>query len=299
MSALHDQISGGYACVSLISGFGLLAFRDPNGIRPLIFGSREVEGEKEWIIASESVAIHALGFEVERDVEPGEAVFITSNGQLFTRQCAEKTNHSPCIFEHVYFSRPDSIIDGISVYQARLNQGERLASRILEEMPEHDIDVVIPVPDSGRYAALQLARTLGIEYREGFVKNRYIGRTFIMPLQEERKKSVRRKLNILDLEFKDKNVLLVDDSIVRGTTSRQIVDMAREAGAKKVYMASAAPPVKYPNVYGIDMPEMKEGDVAVFPSSIPHRARVNKNPETRKTVVGFNINICNIKSNLT
>ena len=258
VSRLNEQISGGYACVSLISGFGLLAFRDPNGIRPLSFGSREVNGEKEWVIASESVAIHALGFELERDVLPGEAIFISSTGQLYTRICAENTNHSPCIFEHVYFSRPDSIIDGISVYQARLNQGQRLAERILEQFPDHDIDSVIPVPDSGRYAALQLADALGVEYREGFVKNRYIGRTFIMPGQAMRMKSVRRKLNAIPHEFHGKNVLLVDDSIVRGTTSEQIVEMAREVGAKKVYFASAAPPVRYQNVYGIDMPAVSE-----------------------------------------
>ena len=258
VSALHKQISGGYACVSLISGYGILAFRDPNGIRPLIFGSREIEGETEWVVASESVAIHALGFEVVRDVAPGEAVFFSSSGQIFTHQCAEETHHSPCIFEHVYFARPDSIIDGISVYQARLNQGQRLAERILEQYPEHDIDAVIPVPDSGRYAALQMAGALGVEYREGFVKNRYIGRTFIMPGQAMRKKSVRRKLNASPHEFKGKNVLLVDDSIVRGTTSAQIVEMAREVGAKKVYFASAAPPVRHPNVYGIDMPAVTE-----------------------------------------
>lgn len=256
--ALNNQITGGYACVSLISGFGLLAFRDPNGIRPLIFGSRVVEGEKEWIVASESVAIHALGFDVERDISPGEAIFISSTGQVFTKICADETNHSPCIFEHVYFSRPDSIIDGISVYQARLNQGQRLAERILEQFPNHDIDSVIPVPDSGRYAALQLANALNVEYREGFVKNRYIGRTFIMPGQAQRMKSVRRKLNAIPHEFEGKNVILVDDSIVRGTTSAQIVEMAREVGAKKVYFASAAPPVRYPNVYGIDMPAVKE-----------------------------------------
>ncbi len=258
VSALHDQIRGGYACVALISGYGILAFRDPNGIRPLIFGSREIDGETEWIVASESVAIHALGFEVVRDVAPGEAIFLSSAGQFFSKQCAEETNHSPCIFEHVYFSRPDSIIDGISVYQARLNQGKRLAERILEQFPDHDIDAVIPVPDSGRYAALQMAGTLGVEYREGFVKNRYIGRTFIMPGQALRKKSVRRKLNAIPHEFEGKNVLLVDDSIVRGTTSAQIVEMAREVGAAKVYFASAAPPVRHPNVYGIDMPAITE-----------------------------------------
>tara|TARA_Y100001980_G_C14541352_1_gene319303 strand:+ start:165 stop:1694 length:1530 start_codon:yes stop_codon:yes gene_type:complete len=258
VEATHKQITGGYACVSLISRYGILAFRDPNGIRPLIYGSREIEGETEWIVASESVAIHALGFEVIGDVKPGEAIFITSTGQIFTKQCAEVINHSPCIFEQVYLSRPDSIIDGISVYQARLNQGQRLAERILEKYPDHDIDAVIPVPDSGRYAALQMASALNVEYREGFVKNRYIGRTFIMPGQAIRKKSVRRKLNAIPHEFEGKNVLLVDDSIVRGNTSAQIVEMAREVGANKVYFASAAPPVRYPNVYGIDMPAVSE-----------------------------------------
>ena len=258
VSRLNEQTKGSFACVALLSEFGLLAFRDAHGIRPLIFGSRTINGKKEWIVASESVAISALGFEVERDVQPGEAIFISKAGKLYTRNCAEEKVHTPCIFEHVYFARPDSVIDGISVYQARLNQGERLANRILEEMPEHDIDVVIPVPDSGRYAALQLARTLGIEYREGFVKNRYIGRTFIMPGQAVRMKSVRRKLNTIAKEFSGKNVILVDDSIVRGNTSAQIIEMARECGAKKVYFASAAPPVRYPNVYGIDMPAMDE-----------------------------------------
>ena len=258
VSRLNEQTKGSFACVALLSEFGLLAFRDAHGIRPLIFGSRTINGKKEWIVASESVAISALGFEVERDVQPGEAIFISKAGKLYTRNCAEEKVHTPCIFEHVYFARPDSVIDGISVYQARLNQGERLANRILEQMPEHDIDVVIPVPDSGRYAALQLARTLGIEYREGFVKNRYIGRTFIMPGQAVRMKSVRRKLNTIAKEFSGKNVILVDDSIVRGNTSAQIIEMARECGAKKVYFASAAPPVRYPNVYGIDMPAMDE-----------------------------------------
>ena len=258
VSRLNEQTKGSFACVALLSEFGLLAFRDAHGIRPLIFGSRTINEQKEWIVASESVAISALGFEVERDVQPGEAIFISKAGKLYTRNCAEEKLHTPCIFEHVYFARPDSVIDGISVYQARLNQGERLANRILEEMPEHDIDVVIPVPDSGRYAALQLARTLGIEYREGFVKNRYIGRTFIMPGQAVRMKSVRRKLNTIAKEFSGKNVILVDDSIVRGNTSAQIIEMARECGAKKVYFASAAPPVRYPNVYGIDMPAMDE-----------------------------------------
>jgi amidophosphoribosyltransferase len=209
-------------------------------------------------VASESVAITALGFEVVRDVEPGEAIFISSSGHLFTRKCSEKKVHSPCIFEYVYFARPDSVIDGISVYNARLNQGKRLAERILQQWPDHDIDAVIPVPDSGRIAALQMANTLNLPYREGFVKNRYVGRTFIMPGQALREKSVRRKLNAMEHEFSGKNILLVDDSIVRGTTSQQIIEMARDVGAKKVYFASAAPPVRFPNVYGIDMPAVNE-----------------------------------------
>ena len=258
ISALNDYVRGGYACVSMISGYGLLAFRDPHGIRPLIFGKRESENGTEWIVGSESVAITALGFEVVRDVKPGEAIFISSSGHLFNRMCAEETSHNPCVFEYVYFARPDSVIDGISVYEARLNQGKVLAERIISEWPENDIDAVIPVPDSGRVAALQMASTLGVPYREGFVKNRYVGRTFIMPGQALREKSVRRKLNTIDNEFKNKNVLLVDDSIVRGTTSKQIVEMAREAGATKVYFASAAPPVRFPNVYGIDMPATSE-----------------------------------------
>ena len=258
VQGVNERVKGGYACVSLISGYGLLAFRDPFGIRPLVFGKREVDGESEYVVASESVAITALGFEVVRDVAPGEAVFISNSGHLFTRQVTEQAVTSPCIFEYVYFARPDSVIDGISVYQARLNQGKRLAERILEDWPDHDIDVVIPVPDSGRIAALQMAKSLDVEYREGFVKNRYVGRTFIMPGQAMREKSVRRKLNAIEDEFRGKNVLLVDDSIVRGTTSAQIVDMAREVGAAKVYFASAAPPVRHPNVYGIDMPAVTE-----------------------------------------
>ena len=258
VSGVHKTAIGGYACVSIISGYGLLAFRDPHGIRPLIFGKKEQGEETEWIVASESVAITALGFDIVRDVAPGEAVFISNSGRLFTRQCSDNVLYSPCIFEHVYFARPDSIIDGIPVYQARLAQGKKLAERILEEWPDHDIDSVIPVPDSGRIAALQMANSLGVPYREGFVKNRYVGRTFIMPGQALREKSVRRKLNAIEQEFKGKNVLLVDDSIVRGTTSAKIVEMAREVGAKKVYFASAAPPVRHPNVYGIDMPAVNE-----------------------------------------
>ena len=221
-------------------------------------GKRESDEGTEWIVGSESVAITALGFEIERDLMPGEAIFISSSGHLFSRICAEETSRNPCIFEYVYFARPDSVIDGISVYQARLNQGKILAERILEEWPDHDIDAVIPIPDSGRIAALQMANSLDVPYREGFVKNRYVGRTFIMPGQALREKSVRRKLNTIENEFKGKNVLLVDDSIVRGTTSKQIIEMARESGASKVYFASAAPPVRYPNVYGIDMPATSE-----------------------------------------
>ena len=258
VSSLHRRVQGSYACVSIISGYGLLAFRDPYGIRPLIFCKR-VDGEHtEWIVASESVAITALGFEIVRDVEPGEAIFISNSGHMFNRQCADKVDASPCIFEHVYFARPDSVIDGISVYHARLNQGDILAKRIIEQWPNHDIDAVIPVPDSGRIAALQMAKALDVPYREGFVKNRYVGRTFIMPGQALREKSVRRKLNAIEHEFRGKNILLVDDSIVRGTTSAQIIEMARDVGASKVYFASAAPPVRFPNVYGIDMPAITE-----------------------------------------
>jgi len=258
VNALNAVAKGGYACISLLCGYGILAFRDSHGIRPLIFGSREIDGVKQWIVASESVAITALGFDIERDVAPGEAIFISNSGTMFSQICSPKTINAPCIFEHVYFARPDSVIDGVSVYQARLNQGQRLGERIKEQNPDLKVDVVIPVPDSGRYAALQMARTLGVEYREGFVKNRYIGRTFIMPGQAIRMKSVRRKLNTIAKEFEGKNVMLVDDSIVRGNTSAQIIDMAREVGANKVYFASAAPPVRYPNVYGIDMPAVEE-----------------------------------------
>jgi amidophosphoribosyltransferase len=258
VEAVNQRVKGGYACVSVISGYGLLAFRDPNGIRPLIFGKRSSGDGDEYIVASESVAITALGFDVVRDVAPGEALFISASGHLFTRQCAPAAPYTPCIFEHVYFARPDSVIDGMSVYQSRLNQGQRLAERLLEQWSDHDIDVVIPIPDSGRIAALQMAKALNLPYREGFVKNRYVGRTFIMPGQALREKSVRRKLNAIEHEFRGKNVLLVDDSIVRGTTSAQIIEMARDVGAKKVYFASAAPPVRHPNVYGIDMPAVNE-----------------------------------------
>ncbi len=256
--AVHKRCRGGYAAIALINGYGVLGFRDPYGIRPLVIGKRESAAGDEYMLASESVALDTLGFELLRDVAPGEAVVITAAGQLHTKQCADQPVYSPCIFEHVYFARPDSVIDKVSVYKSRLRMGEKLAEKIRRERPDHDIDVVIPIPDTSRTSALPLAYELGVKYREGFIKNRYIGRTFIMPGQGLRSKSVRQKLNAIDLEFKGKNVLLVDDSIVRGTTSRQIIQMAREAGARKVYFASAAPPVRYPNVYGIDMPVAEE-----------------------------------------
>ena len=258
VESLHRRCSGGYAVVAMIIGYGIVAFRDPHGIRPAVLGVRKTEHGVERMVASESVALDALGFEVERDVRPGEAVFIDTRGAVHSRESAKPAGYSPCIFEYVYFARPDSIIDRLSVYKARLRMGEQLAAKILRLRPEHDIDVVIPVPDTSRTAAVQVAHELGVKYREGFIKNRYIGRTFIMPGQAERKASVRRKLNAIELEFRDKNVLLVDDSIVRGTTSQQIIDLARAAGSNKVYFASAAPPVRYPNVYGIDMPAAHE-----------------------------------------
>ncbi|HHC71824.1 MAG TPA: amidophosphoribosyltransferase [Thiotrichales bacterium] len=258
VAGVHRRCRGAYAVVALITGYGVVGFRDPHGIRPMVFGRREGPGGPEYMIASESVALDVLGYELIRDVGPGEAVFISENGELHTRQCAENAELAPCLFEFVYLARPDSIIDNVSVYKARLRMGESLAEKILSERPGHDIDVVIPIPDTSRTAALQLANRLGVKYREGFIKNRYIGRTFIMPGQKQRKKSVRQKLNAIDLEFRGKNVLLVDDSIVRGTTSQQIIQMARDAGARKVYFASAAPPVRYPNVYGIDMPSAHE-----------------------------------------
>lgn len=256
--ALHKRVRGGYACVALVANYGIVAFRDPHGIRPLVYGSRETENGTEYMIASESVALDVSGYTIERDVAPGEAIFISTEGELHSEICAEEVSLAPCIFEHVYFARPDSIIDGVSVYKSRLRQGERLADKILRERPEHDIDVVIPIPDSSRVAGQALAHNLDVKFREGLVKNRYIGRTFIMPGQQQRKKSVRQKLNTIELEFKGKNVMLVDDSIVRGTTCQQIIQMARDAGANKVYFASAAPAVKYPNVYGIDMPSASE-----------------------------------------
>ncbi|MBL8259943.1 MAG: amidophosphoribosyltransferase [Candidatus Competibacteraceae bacterium] len=258
VAAVHRRVRGAYAAVALIVGFGLVAFRDPFGIRPLVYGRRETENGMEYMVASESVALDVLDFRRVRDVAPGEAVLFDMDGQIHTRQCADQPINSPCIFEFVYLARPDSIIDQVSVHKARLRMGEYLAEKILKDWPEQDIDVVIPIPDTSRTAALQMASILGIKYREGFIKNRYIARTFIMPGQKIRKKSVRQKLNPIDLEFRGKNVLLVDDSIVRGTTSEQIIQMAREAGARRVYFASAAPPVRYPNVYGIDMPAAHE-----------------------------------------
>lgn len=258
VSAVHHRCRGAYGVVAMITGYGIVGFRDPHGIRPVCFGERQTEKGTEYMIASESVALQAMGFQLVRDIEPGEAVYISQDGQLFTRQCAATPKHYPCIFEHVYLARPDSIMDGISVYKARLRMGDKLADKIRRVWPDHDIDVVVPIPDTSRTSALQLANTLGVKYREGFIKNRYIGRTFIMPGQSERKKSVRQKLNAIELEFQGKNVLLVDDSIVRGTTCSQIIQMARDAGANKVYFASAAPAVRYPNVYGIDMPSAEE-----------------------------------------
>ncbi|MDP2902796.1 MAG: amidophosphoribosyltransferase [Methylovulum sp.] len=258
VSGVHRRCRGGYAVVIMIAGFGILGFRDPNGIRPVVFGERKGESGSDFMIASESVALNVIGFKLIRDIAPGEAVFIEESGRLHTKQCAEVTDHCPCIFEYVYFARPDSIIDDISVYKARLRMGTKLAEKIQKEWTDNDIDVVIPIPDTSRTAALQMATMLGLKFSEGFMKNRYIGRTFIMPGQKMREKSVRQKLNAIGLEFEGKNVLLVDDSIVRGTTSAQIIQMARDAGAKKVYFASAAPPVRYPNVYGIDMPAAHE-----------------------------------------
>jgi amidophosphoribosyltransferase len=258
VAAVHKRIKGSYAVVALIAGHGLLAFRDPFGIRPLCFGTLDTPEGPEVMVASESVTLEGTGHKIVRDVAPGEAIFIDLAGRVHTQQCAESPTLNPCMFEFVYLARPDSVMDGISVYQARLNMGETLAQRVISTMPPSQIDVVIPIPESSRPSAMQLAQKIGKPYREGFVKNRYVGRTFIMPGQAVRKKSVRQKLNAIGMEFKGRNVLLVDDSIVRGTTSKEIVQMAREAGANKVYMASAAPPVRYPNVYGIDMPTKEE-----------------------------------------
>jgi len=258
VAGVHARCRGAYAAVAMIAGVGLVAFRDPYGIRPVCFGRRETEAGTEYVVASESVAVDVLGFELVRDLAPGEAVFFGYDGEMIARQCAPSTCHSPCIFEYVYLARPDSIIDDISVYKARMRMGELLAAKLEREWSGVDLDVVMPIPDTSRTAALEMANALGLKYREGFVKNRYIPRTFIMPGQALRRKSVRQKLNVIDLEFRGKSVLLVDDSIVRGTTAGQIVQMAREAGARRVYFASAAPPVCYPNVYGIDMPAREE-----------------------------------------
>ncbi|MDP1902382.1 MAG: amidophosphoribosyltransferase [Rubrivivax sp.] len=258
VAGVHRRVKGSYAVIALIAGHGLLAFRDPYGIRPLCFGGCESAEGHGVMVASESVALDGTGHRLTRDVAPGEAIFVDLLGRVHTRQCAERPTLNPCIFEYVYLARPDSVLDGISVYHARLNLGETLAQRLISTIPPSEIDVVIPIPESSRPSAMQLAHRIGKPYREGFVKNRYVGRTFIMPGQAVRKKSVRQKLNAIGMEFKGRNVLLVDDSIVRGTTSKEIVQMAREAGANKVYMASAAPPVRFPNVYGIDMPTREE-----------------------------------------
>jgi amidophosphoribosyltransferase len=272
VSQVHERVEGSYAAIAMIAGHGLLAFRDPYGIRPLILGKRSASlvGD-EWIVTSESLVLESAGYEVVREVAPGEAIFITTSGEMYSRQCAKNPRLVPCSFEYVYLARPDSVMNGISVYEARLRLGDRLASTIAEHTPMGDIDVVMPIPDSSRPAAMQVAQKLGIEYREGFYKNRYVGRTFIMPGQAQRKKSVRQKLNAMSMEFKGKNILIVDDSIVRGTTSKEIVDMARAAGANKVTFTSAAPPVRYPHVYGINMPSRAE--LVAHNRKIPEIAR--------------------------
>ncbi|MUK48631.1 amidophosphoribosyltransferase [Aliivibrio fischeri] len=258
VAKVHEQIRGAYAVTAMIIGHGMVAFRDPNGIRPLCLGKREVEGRTEYMVASESVALDAVGFDFVRDVAPGEAIYAPFEGGLYTQQCAHEPKLNPCIFEFVYFARPDSFIDKISVYSARVEMGKRLGEKIKREWDHLDIDVVLPIPETSCDIALEIAQIINKPYRQGFVKNRYVGRTFIMPGQQERKKSVRRKLNAIRSEFKDKNVLLVDDSIVRGTTSEQIIEMARDSGARNVYMVSAAPEIRFPNVYGIDMPSANE-----------------------------------------
>lgn len=258
VAGVHRRCQGAYSVVAMIAGHGVLAFRDPHAIRPLVFGVRQAEDGPEYMVASESVALDVLGFDLTRDVGPGEVVYVDQNFDLYAKGCAQNPVYSPCIFEYVYFSRPDSVLDDVSVHKARMRMGKRLGKRLQQEWPDHDIDVVIPIPDTSRTAAQEMALQLGVTYREGFIKNRYIGRTFIMPGQTQRKKSVRQKLNPIGLEFKGKNVMLVDDSIVRGTTSKEIVQMARDTGAKKVYFASASPPIRYPNVYGIDMPAANE-----------------------------------------
>lgn len=258
VESVHKRCKGGYAVIAMLTGYGIVAFRDPNGIRPVCYGKKETAKGTEYMISSESVALNAMGFTLVRDIAPGEAIYIETDGQIYSQQCVPNPELHPCIFEHVYFARPDSIIDGISVYKARLRMGEKLAEKVQRVRPDHDIDVVIPIPDTSRTSAMQMANDLGVKFREGFIKNRYIGRTFIMPGQSMRKKSVRQKLNAIELEFRGKNVMLVDDSIVRGTTCKEIVQMARDAGANRVYFASAAPAVRYPNVYGIDMPSATE-----------------------------------------
>ncbi len=258
VSAVHRRARGAYAVIAQIASFGMVAFRDPYGIRPLCLGKQETDQGTEWMVASESVALAGCGYSFVRDIEPGEAILIDLDGHLTSRQCASAPELTPCVFEYVYFARPDSLMDGVSIYDARLNMGEYLGDKVAKSLRLGEIDVVMPIPDTSRPSAMQLAASLGLTYREGFIKNRYVGRTFIMPGQTVRKRSVRQKLNAIDMEFRGKNVLLVDDSIVRGTTSRQIVDMAREAGANKVFFASAAPPVRFPNVYGIDMPTQDE-----------------------------------------
>ncbi|MEE9345019.1 MAG: amidophosphoribosyltransferase [Methylococcales bacterium] len=258
VQGVYRRCQGGYAVVAMIAGFGVLAFRDPHGIRPVCFGKRESAEGTEYMIASESVALDTEGFQLIRDIRPGEAVFIEKNGRFHSKQCTHQAALNPCIFEYVYLARPDSILDGVSVYKSRLRMGEKLAEKIRSLGYDQEIDVIVPIPDTSRTSAMQLAETLGIKYREGFIKNRYIGRTFIMPGQQLRKRSVRQKLNPLTDELKGKTVLLVDDSIVRGTTSGQIIQMTRDAGAKKVFFASASPPVRFPNVYGIDMPTCDE-----------------------------------------
>lgn len=259
VAGVHRRCRGAYAVVAMVAGRGILAFRDPHGIRPVVLGRRQGPEGAEYMLASESVALDTLGFELVRDLEPGEAVFVDARANVHSKVCVEdEPVFTPCIFEYVYFARPDSVIDNVFVHRARMRMGTRLGKKILREWPDHDIDVIIPIPDTGRTVAIEMAHEMNLKYREGFIKNRYIGRTFIMPGQTQRRKSVRQKLNAIALEFKGKNVLLVDDSIVRGTTSREIVMMAREAGAKKVYFASAAPPIRFPNVYGIDMPAADE-----------------------------------------
>jgi len=258
VKGVHHRCRGAYAVVAMLTRDGLVGFRDPHGIRPLVYGVKETAQGKEYMLASESVALSALGFRLVRDIEPGEAIYITTEGKVFTQQCSSDPQYNTCIFEYVYFARPDSIIDNVYVHKARMRMGRKLADRIRREWPAHNIEVVMPIPDTSRTSALELANTLNVPYREGFMKNRYIGRTFIMPGQKQRKKSVRQKLNPLDIEFRGKNVLLVDDSIVRGTTSEEIVQMARDSGARNVYFASASPPIRYPNIYGIDMPAASE-----------------------------------------